>query len=91
MIFEFIIQTFLSITMWVLDLVPNIPATPTAVSDVGDWAIEQIIGVGSLFQQILSTPIFAALILITASVFAFEVVYNTVLWVLKKIPMVNLK
>lgn len=86
-----IIKVFMAGITGLFSIVPNVPATPTAVEDGADWVITTVAGISSVFQQIYSPALLTALIAMVLVLFNFERVYFLVLWVLKKIPAINIK
>jgi len=91
MIIDFILDIFKTVYTTVLGVLPNLPQTPQAVIDGGQWAIDQITAVGSLLEMIVSTPLLVATMVVVAGIYLFEFVYHSVMWVLKKIPMLAIK
>lgn len=87
MVIEFIVDSFVTMILAVFNLLPTIPATPQAVIDGGQWAIDLIVGSVSLLRMVFSTPLLIAMLAIGGGIVAFEAVYHIVMWVLKKIPM----
>jgi hypothetical protein len=70
---------------------PTVAATPTSVIDGGTWITDQISAVVSVFNMVYGATLFSALILIILAIINFEWIYHTLMWVIKKIPMINIK
>lgn len=91
MVVTFIIHSMLSLIQTVLGVLPNVPATPQAVIDGGTWIVNQVAGVVSLLNVIFSSTLMTATIVIVVAMFTFEWIYHTVMWIVRKIPMINVK
>jgi len=91
MIIDFIIQTFVTVTKGIFYVLPTIPATPQAVVDGGNWVITTIGGVMGILNMLFTPTLMAAVVLIAIGIFNFEWIYHSVMWVLKKIPILNIK
>jgi len=74
-----------------LGVLPDLPATPASVITAGDWTIDTIAGAVSFLTMIYGTTLFGAIILIASLTLVFEQAYHTVMWVVRKIPIVNIK
>jgi hypothetical protein len=91
MILDFIIEQFCNFTGAVLSVLPDVPPTPQAVIDGGQWVISTIGGVIGILNMIYTPAIMTAVVVIAVGIFNFEWLYHSVMWVLKKIPMINIK
>jgi hypothetical protein len=70
---------------------PTLPAIPSAISTAGAWVTDTIASVTSVLQMIYGSTLLTAIVLVIVGIFGFETVYHLVLWVLKKIPVINIK
>jgi hypothetical protein len=75
----------------VLGILPNVPATPSAIVDGGNWVTSTIGGVISVLSMLLTPALLAAVVLVIVGLINFQWIYHTVMWVVRKIPMVNIK
>jgi len=91
MIINFIIHTILVTIQSIFSVLPTIPATPTALSDGGQWIIDQIVLLTSVLRMFLGTTLFTAIIVVLIAIFTFEWIYHTVMWIVRKIPVINIK
>jgi hypothetical protein len=91
MIFNFMINILIGTVKLILGILPNVVATPQAIVDGGDWVITTISGVISVLSMVLSAPLLAACVVVIIGMFTFEWIYHSVMWILRKIPMVNIK
>jgi hypothetical protein len=86
MITEALIIGLIGIASFILNIF-NLPAMPSAIVDGGDWIITQVVGAVSFFREVLSAPILAAMIVVFIAYFAFETLYHTTMWIVRKIPI----
>jgi len=91
MIVTFIITTLLNVVKTVMGILPTVPAMPQPVIDAGNWVISTIIGMVSLLTMLYGTTLFAALIVVGLALLNFTWIYHTIMWIVRKIPMVNIK
>lgn len=68
---------------------PTLPAIPSAVSSGGTWIIDTIGGVISILNFIYSPTLLAAIVVIAVALLAFDTVYNVIMWVIRKVPILN--
>ena len=69
----------------------NIPPTPTWLEGVSDTLVDIIIWPVQILAGLLGGHLFFGTIILLGVVMAWEPVYHLVMWVLKKIPVVNIK
>jgi hypothetical protein len=86
-----IIKVFMAGITALFSIVPNVPATPEAIVTAAEWVITTIQQIASVFQQIYSPSLLSAIVVMMLVLFNFERIYFLVLWVLKKIPAINIK
>jgi hypothetical protein len=91
MILNFIFSSIIGIVKALFTVFPTLPATPSAVTTAGSWVTDTIASVASVLQLIFGTTLLTAIILIVVSIFSFETVYHSVMWVVRKIPFLNVK
>lgn len=91
MIFMTIINAFFGLLQTVLGVLPNVAPIPVAVSTGGDWALAQVSSVISVLNVVFSPALMSGAVLIIVGLFVWEWVYGSVMWVVRKIPLVNLK
>lgn len=90
MITSGIIIFFLVIVQAIFSVIPDLPAMPQAVIDGGDWVVDAIAEFSS-FLSMLYGPTLGPIIVLVVGYYAFEHLYGVTLWVLKKIPALNIK
>lgn len=91
MIITFMIITFLTMVRLMLWVIPSVPPTPEPIVNGGDWLIDQIEGVASMLSAIYGSTLLTAIITVLIFLLSFEYIYWATMWVLKKIPLLNIK
>lgn len=91
MVVNFIIHAVLSILQTILGVLPTVPAVPSAVVSGGDWVVSTIASVISVLRMVYGGPLLDAIVIVIVALFNFEWIYHTVLWIVRKIPMINIK
>lgn len=91
MIFTFLIISLMTIVAALISPVPNLPDIPSEISTAGDWVITQVEGVIGVLNLIYGHTLLVAIMGVTASLFLFSTAYHTIMWVLRKIPILNIK
>lgn len=91
MIVQAIIALYFLAVKTVLDILPDVPATPQPVTDGADWVIDTVASVASVLQVVYTPALLTALIFCILALISFERIYYLILWVLKKIPALNIK
>ena len=91
MILDAILSALIGVVQLIFGVFPDLPDIPTAISDGGDWAIDTIGGAVGFLTVLYSAPILAAIVVILIGLLAFDQIYWLALWVIKKIPIINIK
>jgi hypothetical protein len=91
MIINFMIVTLITLVKSIFFIFPTLPATPSAVSSAGAWVTDTIASVTSVLQMIFGSTLLTAIILVIVGIFGMETIYNTIMWILRKIPVINVK
>ena len=91
MIIEFIVNSLISVLKTVFSPLPNVPATPSAIVSGATWVTTTISGVVSLLRYVYGDALFTAIIVVVVALLNFEWIYHSLMWVVRKIPMVNIK
>ena len=72
-------------------VMPPLPATPPYLLSFNEQ-LADILQNGVLFLQYLFTPILlTTTIVVIIAIFAAEPIYHSIMWILRKIPMVGIK
>lgn len=91
MILNIIFGIITDVIISIFSILPTLPDMPEVIITSVDWAIDLIVGTVSLFNQIYSPPLFVAIVTISFGLIAFENIYHTIMWILKKIPMLAIR
>jgi len=91
MILEFISTLIMGAMIALFDALPDLPAMPSSIATAGDWTIDQIGNVVSMLSMLYTPTLLAAIVVVCLALFGFEFLYRQFLWVLKKIPIINIK
>lgn len=91
MILNFIIQVIFTLITTILGVLPNIPAIPTAISNGGTYISDTIATFVSFINIFFSPALVSATIVVAIGLFTWEWFYGLALWIIKKIPIVNIK
>jgi len=91
MILEFIASVFFDMGKFWLNLMPQIPAIPQTIADVGDYIITWINDVSGVIQLIYPGEFLLSLIVVILVLINFDYIYYGILWVVKKLPFVDIK
>lgn len=91
MIFYAIIVGAITAVSAVLGVLPSLPAIPSAVSAGGAWTTDLVSSFVGVLRLIFTTELLAAIMVVLVALYAFEPLYHTALWALKKIPILNIK
>ena len=75
----------------IFNVIPDLPDMPTSIVDAGEWVTTEIESVISVIRMLLGSTLLDAVVVVIIAMFTFEKIYHTALWVLKKIPMINIK
>lgn len=91
MIIEYLIYALLGVVKLLFGILPDLPDTPETIVNGGDWIIETIGGVISVLTFFLSPALMVACMFVIVAMFTFEHVYHGLMWILRKIPILNIK
>jgi len=91
MIFTSIIILLIGLWNLIFYIIPTLPAMPTAITDGTAWFFTTIGSVVSILNYIFTAPLLAAAITVILAVLTWDGIYWPILWVVKKIPWINIK
>jgi len=86
-----IIFLLIAIVKGLFFILPTLPVTPAEVITSGQWVIDQIVGTVSFLRMLFSTPLLIAIMVVVVGMHTYPIVYHGIMWILKKIPMLNIK
>lgn len=91
MIFEGVLSIISNLIIYVLDLLPNIPSVPDNISNSVFGFINLIFDNVGLLGIFLPLTLVKIIVPIWIAVEMFDKVYSVVFWVIRKIPILNIK
>lgn len=91
MIVDGIVHVFLLVIEGIVNLFPSIPAISADVTGATTWLLNLISSGVYYVQQIVSVPLYDAILGIIVAIWGFEYIYHPIMWALKKIPILNIK
>jgi hypothetical protein len=91
MIFNFIIHSMLLMVQSIFSILPTIPATPTAITSGAGWVTDQIVSIISILRMVYGSALLSAIVVILIAILNFEWIYHTSMWIIRKIPVLNIK
>ena len=91
MIFTLMIVGLIALVQVIFGIFPNAPATPQAVIDGGSWITDQIGSVVAVLNYVFGSTLLAAIMVVVVAMFTWEYIYAAAMWLVRKIPMINIK
>lgn len=91
MIIEFLLSVLVGFIKLVLGILPNVPATPDAVLNGGNFITSTISSVISVLSMLLTPVLLGACVVIILGMLNFTWIYHSVMWVIRKLPVLNIK
>lgn len=91
MIINGLVHAVIGLVTSIMSVFPTLPSIDPSIVSAGNW-ITTMLGQGASFAQFLyGATLFNALIAVLVAIWAFEPIYHGVMWVIKKIPFLNIK
>lgn len=90
MIFTYMITALLALVSGIFSILPTVPPMPVAVTTAGVWVTDQITLVVGVLNMIYGQTLLAALMVVIIGMFTFDWIYHTAMWIIRKIPMINI-
>ena len=91
MIVTYMIISLLSMVQIIFSIFPDLPDTPQAIVDGGTWITDQIALVVSVLNYVFTPALMAATVVVIIGMFTFEHIYHGAMWIVRKIPVLNIK
>lgn len=91
MIINFIITALLGLTKAIMSILPTVPPTPAQIVSGGAWVTDTIADVIGVLRLFYGEILLNAFILIFGAILIFEWAYHGIMWIIRKIPMINIK
>jgi len=91
MIIDTLIGFLLNILNGILSLIPNIPPMPDAIQQPTTYFLTLAVQTFNLLNYFFGLPVMLAIIFVSFSILFFEQAYHTIMWIVRKIPVINIK
>lgn len=91
MILVVLILAGTALMAFVFGLFGNLPATPSWLEGVADGAIDLFYFGTATMSWLIGARLFFATLALVSVVLLWEPVYHLIMWVLRKIPILNIK
>lgn len=91
MIIEGLLDTIIKVLTFILDLLPDLPQVPVEVTSAVDTFMNLIFDNVGLLGVFIPLGIVKIIIPLWLGIEAFDKVYSLVFWVIRKIPMLNIR
>lgn len=91
MIIDWLINSVQSLITTAFGVLPSLPSMPQPIVDAGNWFTDTVIGMAHLFAYFYTPFFFGAILWLLITLLAFEQIYHLTMWILKKIPVINVK
>jgi hypothetical protein len=91
MIFTILVIGMLELVKLILGILPDAPATPSAVTSGGSWVTDQVGSVISVLNYVFTPALMTAVMVVVVAMFTWEYIYAAAMWLIRKIPMINIK
>jgi len=89
MIIDAMVHGILSVVETIMSIFPTLPPIDSSIVTAGNWIVTTV-GEGAAFASfVYGSTLLAALVGVAIVVWAFEPIYHVVMWVIKKIPFLN--
>lgn len=91
MIFDFLITGLFSLLTTVFGALPTLPAVSDDILAPVESLANFIHDGAKVLGMIFSPALFTAALVVIFAVIFFEQIYHTVMWIVRKIPIINIK
>jgi len=87
MIVTLFIEAVAGLIILIASVLPDIPAMPTAISDIGTTLSTLIVSGWATIAGFLGIPFMIAMTVIIIGIMNFEHIYHLSMWVIRKLPI----
>jgi hypothetical protein len=91
MIIYKVFQNFVDFVIYIFSALPDVPDMPQEVLTITSSFIETITGVKGFFTMIYGDVLFYLIVAVVFGIYSFSLVYHTVMWIVRKIPMLSIR
>lgn len=87
----FIVILGVALLLGVFVILPPLPPTPQVLLDLSTSLADILFNTMYFMSHVLTKPLLLAILGVSMGLFLFQPVYHSVMWVLKKIPVLGIK
>jgi len=91
MILDVILNAIDSLITTVFSILPTLPPTPPQIIAAGDWLINMVSQATGLLKYLYTPTLFNIITVLVVALLLFEQIYHLGMWIIKKIPIINVK
>lgn len=90
-IFTTILDAFTAMTIGLLTILPTLPPLPAEITTMMSYTIGIVNNVIPILHYMYGTALFNAILFLVVALWQIENIYAITMWVLRKIPFINIK
>lgn len=87
MIIQLILTTISAVVRFIFGVLPSLPPAPVWLTDTLDTFVTSVSVAIGFISYVFTPTIFIFVLVTSVAIINFEYIYNTVLWVLRKLPL----
>lgn len=91
MIIDWILTAVQTLITTVFGILPNLPAMPQVIVDAGNWFVNTVTSMAHLFAYFYTPTFFNIVLVLLGLLLGFEQIYHLTMWIIKKVPVINVK
>lgn len=91
MLIEKLFSLWLDIQFFLLTIPPDLPPMPQSITDAGDIIISMFADAANVVAYLYGTVFYKALLGVSIVAFSFDYLYKFLIWILRKIPLLNIE
>jgi hypothetical protein len=91
MILDWILNAAQTLITTVFSILPNLPPMPSQITDSCDWLVNMVSHSTGVLKYIYTPVLFNIIIGLVVTLLLFEQIYHLGMWLLKKIPIIDVK
>lgn len=91
MITDLILNVLSLPIMFILDLIPDLPAFPSNITSFFDYLTSMVTTFSQLAVYIYGQGLYIAIVTLSIALIAFDQAYGLIMFTAKKLPLLNIK
>lgn len=91
MLIDWLLTAVQTLITSVFGILPSLPPMPDPIINAGNWFVATVGSIVGLLRYFYTPVFFDILMVLFIAFLAFEQIYHLTMWILKKIPVVNVK